>query len=154
MASTKKYRIRLTTDEQKELKALASRGRTAAYKQTHARILLMSDESRSDGGMTDADISGALGVGLSMVERVRRRCVEGGIESALNRKEQLRRRRKILDGEGEARLIAIACSEPPDGRTSWTLKLLADQLVECEVIETISTETVRRVLKKTNSSRG
>ena len=147
---TKKYRIRLTTDEQLELKALVSRGRTVAYKQTHARILLMSDEAREDGGMKDADISGALGVGLSMVERVRRRCVEEGIESALNRKKQLRRRQKILDGEREARLIAMACGEPPEGRASWTLKLLADQLVECEIVETISTETVRQVLKKTN----
>ena len=147
---TKKYRIRLTTDEQQELKALVSRGRTVAYKQTHARILLMSDEAREDGGMKDADISGALGVGLSMVERVRRRCVEEGIESALNRKKQLRRRQKILDGEREARLIAMACGEPPEGRASWTLKLLADQLVECEIVETISTETVRQVLKKTN----
>ena len=154
MKSTKKYRISLTTDEQKELKALVSHGRTAAYKQTHARILLMSDESRPDGGMTDADISRALGVGLSMVERVRRRCVEEGIESALNRKKQLRRRQKRLDGEGEARLIAIACGEPPDGRARWTLKLLAEQLVECEIVETISAETVRRVLKKTNSSLG
>ena len=151
---TKKYRIRLTTDEQQELKALVSRGRTVAYKQTHARILLMSDEAREDGGMKDADISGALGVGLSMVERVRRRCVEEGIESALNRKKQLRRRQKRLDGEREARLIAMACGEPPEGRASWTLKLLADQLVECEIVETISTETVRQVLKKTNSSRG
>ncbi len=151
---TKKYRIRLTTDEQQELKALVSRGRTAAYKQTHARILLMSDEGRGDGGMKDADISRALGVGLSMVERVRRRCVEEGIESALNRRKQLRRRRKILDGEGEARLIAMACGEPPEGRAGWTLKLLADQLVECEIVETISTETVRMALKKTNSSRG
>ena len=112
------------------------------------------DEAREDGGMKDADISGALGVGLSMVERVRRRCVEEGIESALNRKKQLRRRQKILDGEREARLIAMACGEPPEGRASWTLKLLADQLVECEIVETISTETVRQVLKKTNSSRG
>lgn len=154
MTSMKKYRVRLTTDEQEELKALVSRGRSAAYRQTHARILLMSDESRADGGMTDAHISSALGVGLSMVERVRRRCVEGGIESALNRKKQMRRRQKRLDGEGEARLIAIACGEPPDGRAGWTLKLLADRLVECEIVETISTETVRRVLKKTSSSRG
>ena len=146
----KKYRIRLTTDEQQELKGVVSRGRTAAYKQTHARILLMSDESRADGGMTDWEITGALGVGQSMVERIRKRCVEEGIDSALNRKEQLRRRRKVLDGEGEARLLAMACSEPPDGRASWTLKLLADQLVECEVVEAISAETVRRVLKKTN----
>ena len=150
----KKYRIRLTTDERQELKALVSRGRTAAYKQTHARILMMSDEAREDGGMKDADISGALGVGLSMVERVRRRCVEECTESALNRRKQLRRRQKRLDGEGEARLIAMACGEPPEGRAVWTLKLLADQLVECEIVETISTETVRRVLKKTNSNRG
>ena len=154
MTSTKKYRIRLTTDEQEELKGLVSRGRTAAYKQTHARILLMSDESRLDGGMTDAAISGAFGVGMSTVERVRRRCVEEGIESALNRKKQLRRRQRILDGEGEARLIAMACGAPPDGRVRWTLKLLADQLVECEIVESISPETVRIVLKKTNSSRG
>ncbi len=152
--STKKYRIRLTTDEQQELKALVSRGRAAAYEQTHARILLMSDESRSDAGMKDVDITSALGVGQSTVERIRKRCVEEGIESALNRKEQLRRRQKRLDGEGEAHLVAIACSEPPDGRASWTLKLLAEQLVESEIVETISTETVRRVLKKTNSSRG
>ena len=151
---TKKYRIKLTTDEQQELKALVSRGRSVAYKQTHARILLMSDEVREDGGMKDADISGALGMGLSMVERVRLRCAEEGIESALNRKKQLRRRQKRLDGEDEARLIAMACGEPPEGRAGWTLKLLADQLVECEIVETISTETVRRVLKKTNSSRG
>ena len=129
---TKKYRIRLTADEQQELKALVSRGRAAAYKQTHARILLMSDEAREDGGMKDAHITSALGVGQSTVERIRKHCVEEGIDSALNRKEQLRRRRKILDGEGEARLIAMACAEPPDGRASWTLKLLADQLVESE----------------------
>ena len=146
--STKKYRIRLTTDEQQELNALVSRGRAAAYKQTHARILLMSDESRSDGGMKDADITSALGVGQSTVERIRKRCVEEGVESALNRKKQLRRRQKRLDGEGEARLIAMACGEPPEGRGSWTLKLLADQLVECEIVGTISTETVRQALKK------
>ena len=150
----KKYRIRLTDDEQQELQALVSRGRTVAYKQTHARILLMSDESRADGGMKDTDIASALGVGQSTVERIRKRCVQEGIDSALNRKEQLRRRRKILDGEGEARLIAMACGEPPDGRASWTLKLLADQMVESEIVETISTETVRLTLKKTNSSRG
>ncbi len=148
MMSTKKYRIRLTTDEQQELNALVSRGRAAAYKQTHARILLMSDESRSDGGMKDADITSALGVGQSTVERIRKSCVEEGVESALNRKKQLRRRQKRLDGEGEARLIAMACGEPPEGSASWTLKLLADQLVECEIVGTISTETVRQALKK------
>ena len=93
-------------------------------------------------------ITSALGVGQSTVERIRKRCVEEGVESALNRKKQLRRRQKRLDGEGEARLIAMACGEPPEGRASWTLKLLADQLVECEIVGTISTETVRQALKK------
>ena len=145
---TKKYRIRLTTDEQTGTQRLGLTRSAAAYKQTHARILLMSDESRSDGGMKDADITSALGVGQSTVERIRKRCVEEGVESALNRKKQLRRRQKRLDGAGEARLIAMACGEPPEGRASWTLKLLADQLVECEIVETISTETVRQALKK------
>ena len=98
--------------------------------------------------MKDADITSALGVGQSTVERIRKRCVEEGVESALNRKKQLRRRQKRLDGEGEARLIAMACGEPLEGRASWTLKLLADQLVECEIVGTISTETVRQALKK------
>ncbi len=90
-----------------------------------------------------------VGLGQSTVERIRKRCVEEGVESALNRKKQLRRRQKRL-GEGEARLIAMACGEPPEGRASWTLKLLADQLVECEIVGTISTETVRQALKKKN----
>ena len=97
--------------------------------------------------MKDADITSALGVGQSTVEYAKR-CVEEGVESALNRKKQLRRRQKRLDGEGEARLIAMACGEPPEGRASWTLKLLADQLVECEIVGTISTGTVRQALKK------
>ena len=99
--------------------------------------------------MKDADITSALGVGQSTVERIRKRCVEEGVESALNRKKQLRRRQKRLDGEGEARLIAMACGEPPEGRASWTLKLLADQLVECEIVGTISTETARHVAEST-----
>ena len=150
----KKYRIELTPQEREELKALVSRGRTAAYKQTHARILLMSDEAQDDLPMTDEAIAKALKVGHATVERVRRRCVEEGLEAALNRKKQLRRRPKKLDGEAQAHLIAIACSEPPQGRASWTLKLLAEQLVERDIVDSVSTETVRKVLKKTNSSRG
>lgn len=150
----KKYRIELTPQEREELTALVSRGRSAAYKQTHARILLMSDEAHDDLPMTDEAIARALKVGHATVERVRRRCVEEGIEAALNRKKQLRRRPKKLDGEAEAHLIAIACSEAPQGRADWTLKLLAEQLVEREIVDSISTETVRKALKKTNSSRG
>ena len=118
-------------------------GRAAAYKQTHARILLKSDESRSDGGMKDADITSALGVGQSTVERIRKGCVEEGVESALNRKKQLRRRQKRLDGEGEARhglrgTAGGACQLDPEALTR----------VECEIVGTISTETVRQALKK------
>ena len=102
--------------------------------------------------MKDEDIARVLQIGRATVELVRRRCVEEGLERALGRKEQLNRRQKRLDGQGEAHLIALACGEPPEGRAGWTLKLLADRLVECEIVESISTETVRQTLKKTNSS--
>ena len=150
----KSYRVKLSGEERQELKALVSRGRAAAYKQTHGRILLLSDEAHEDGAMKDDDIARVLGIGRATVERVRRRCVEEGIEAALGRKQQRNRRPRRLDGEGEARLIALACSQPPEGRAGWTLKLLADGLVEREIVESISTETVRQTLKKTNSSLG
>ena len=150
----KKYHVRLTGEEQQELRSLVSKGRVAAYKQTHARILLLSDENQADGVMKDQEVARALKVGTATVERVRRRCVEEGVEAALGRREQVNRRQKKLDGSGEAHLVALACGEPPEGRADWTLKLLADRLVECEVVESVSTETVRRTLKKTNSSPG
>ena len=150
----KKYRVKLSAEEQEELKGLVSRGRAAAYKQTHARILLLVDEAQEGGAMKDQDIARALKVGTATVERVRRRCLEQGVEAALGRKEQLNRRRRRLDGEGEARLIAMAVSQPPEGRVSWTLQMMADGLVEREIVESISLETVRRCLKKTGSSPG
>ncbi len=150
----KRYRVKLSAEERQELRTLVSRGRAAAYKQTHGRILLLCDENQANGSMKDAEIARALQIGNATVERVRRRCVEEGLERALGRKEQLNRRPKRLDGQGEAHLIALACGEPPEGRASWTLKLLADRLVECEIVESISTETVRQTLKKTNSSLG
>ena len=104
--------------------------------------------------MKDEEIARALKVGTATVERVRRRCVEESLERALGRKEQLNRRPKKLDGHDETQLIALACSQPPEGRASWTLQLLADRLVECEIVDSISTETVRQKLKKTNSSLG
>ena len=150
----KRYRIKLSAEERQKLKTLVSRGRAAAYKQTHGRILLLSDEAHADGAMKDEEIARVLQIGRATVERVRRRCVEEGIEAALGRKRQLNRRPKRLDGQGEAHLIALACGEPPEGRAGWTLKLLADRLVECEIVERISPETVRQTLKKTNSSLG
>ena len=150
----KKYRVQLTEEEQRELRVLVSKGRAAAYKQTHARILLLSNEGCQGGAMKDEEISRSLQAGTATVERVRRRCVEAGVDAALGRKEQLNRRQKKLDGQGEAHLVALAGAEPPPGRVSWTLKLLADRLVEGEIVESISPETVRQTLKKTNSSLG
>ena len=156
----KKYRVELTEGERGELKALVSQGRAAAYKQTHARILLLSDENWGEGPLKDLEIARVLQVGTATVERVRRRCVEAGVEAALSRRQQLKRRPKKLDGSGEAHpvsstgqaLIALACSTPPEGRVSWTLQLLADGLVEREIVERISPDTVGRTLKKTSLS--
>ena len=102
----KRHRVKLSAEERQELKTLVSRGRAAAYQQTHGRILLQSDEKQAGGGMKDEEIVRALKVGIATVERVRRRCVEEGIEAALERKRQLNRRPKRLDGQGEAHLIA------------------------------------------------
>ena len=150
----KKYRVGLTVEEEEELKGLVSRGRSAAYRQRHARILLLSNENQSGGAMQDQEIARVLQVGTATVERVRRRCVEGGVEAALGRRQQVNRRPRKLDGDGEARLVAMACSQPPEGRAGWTLQLLADRLVEWEIVDSISTETVRQTLKKTRSSPG
>ena len=150
----KRYRVRLWEEEQQGLRSLVSKGRAAAYKQTHARILLLCDENQADGAMKDEEIARALKLGTATVERVRRRGVEEGLEAALGRRQQLNRRQRKLDGAGEAHLIALTCSQPPEGRAGWTLLLLADQLVECEIVDSISTETVRQTLKKTNSSPG
>ena len=150
----KRYRVRLSEEEQQGLRSLVSKGRAAAYKQTHARILLLCDENQADGAMKDEEIARALKLGTATVELVRRRGVEEGLEAALGRRQQLNRRQRKLDGAGEAHLIALTCSQPPEGRAGWTLRLLADQLVECEIVDSISTETVRQTLKKTNSSPG
>ena len=124
----KKYRVKLSGEEQAELKGMVSRGRGAAYKQTHAGILLLVDEAEEGGAMKDEDIAQALKIGSATVERVRRRCVEEGVEAALGRRLQVNRRPRKLDGEREAHLVAMACSQPPEGRAGWTLQLLADRL--------------------------
>ena len=146
---TKRYVVRLTDREREELRRLVSKGRGAAYKIRHANILLLAD---ADGpGWTDARIAEAVGVHSFTVRNVRQRLVQRGLEGALARKEQQRpSRQRLLDGKKEAELIALACSAPPEGRTRWTLHLLADRLVELEVVESISHETVRQTLKKTH----
>ena len=147
------YRVVLSAEEREELRALVSKGKSAARKQTHARVLLLCDESNGKR-RADMEVASTLSVGRSTVERVRRRFVEEGLESALNPRKQLRFRRKALDGEAEARLLAVACGKPPEGRARWTLRLLAERLVELEVVESVGMETVRQTLKKTTSSRG
>jgi transposase len=149
---SKKYIVTLTADEREHLTGLVSAGKRSALTITRARILLKADQAL-DGGPAwdDAEIAEALDCGTRTVERVRQRFVERGLEQALGRKPQDRpSRQRKFDGAAEARLIALACSQPPAGHARWTLKLLADKLVELEVFDAVSDETVRRVLKKTS----
>jgi transposase len=151
----KKYKVTLTAEERQQLQGLITTGKAAAKKLTHARILLKADAAEGGPAWDDQRIADATEVSTDTVARVRQRFVEYGLEAALTRKKQDHpSRERKLDGRAEARLIALACSAPPDGRKEWTMKLLADRLVELEVVDTVSDETVRRVLKKTNSSRG
>ena len=151
----KKYKVTLTAEERNSLQDLIAAGKAAALKLTHARILLKADAAAGGPAWNDARIAEALEVDVTTVERLRQRFVEQGLDAALGRKQQDRpSRQRTLDGKAEARLIALACSEPPQGRVRWTLRLLADKLVELEIVDTVSTETIRRTLKKTNSSRG
>ena len=151
----KKYQVTLTAEERQQLQALIATGKAAAKKLAHARILLKADASEGGPAWDDQRIADAAEVSTDTVSRVRQRFVEHGLEAALSRKKQDRpSRERKLDGRAEARLIALACSTPPDGRKVWTMRLLADRLVELEVVDTVSDETVRRVLKNTSSSRG
>jgi len=151
---TKKYLVTLTPEERARLTGLVSAGKRSALTITRARILLKADQADGGPAWEDAAIAEALDCGLRTIERVRQRFVERGLEPTLGRKPQDRpSRERKFDGAAEARLIALACSAPPEGRARWTLKLLADRLVELEVFESVSDETVRRVLKKTSSSR-
>ena len=146
----KKYIVDLTNSERAELEKLTKKGKIAAYKMNHARILLLADINQLDGGWTDLKISQALNIGQATVERVRQRFVKEGIESALSRKKQENRRAKIIDGEKEAYLIAMACGETPIGQAKWTLQMLADKMIELSYVEKVSRETIRKTLKKTN----
>ncbi len=146
----KKYVICLSVDERQMLVKLACSGKSAARKITRARVLLKADAGKCGPGWTDHRISEALDVGVRMIENVRRRCVEEGPAMALGRTWPDRPAQRKLDGAGEARFVAIACSKPPTGRAQWTMQLLADELVVLQVTDSISDETVRRTLKKTS----
>jgi transposase len=148
------YKVVLSEDERSELKRMISTGKGAARKLAHARILLACDEGGASPRLSDTEVAASVHVSRPTVERVRKAFVEEGLERALNAKRPQQTRPPKFDGESEARLIAVACSEPPQGRARWTLKLLADELVELNVFDAVSTEAVRRVLKKTNLSLG
>ena len=148
----KRYVVRLTDEEREHLKALVRRGRAHSRKLLYARILLKTDASEGGPAWTDERIADALETSADTVARERRRFLEDGLEVALMPRKPGRPRRRVLDGRAQARLVALACSEPPEGRGSWTLWLLADRMVELSVVEGVSHETVRRTLKKTPSS--
>jgi transposase len=149
----KKYIVDLTAEERQSLEAFTTTGRHAAYQITRARILLKANIHQPEGAWADAEISAALDVGTATVERVRRAFVELGLEASLKRQPGGGRKPK-LNGEQEAHLIALRCGEPPQGQARWTLKLLAERLVTLGQVDSISDETVRQVLKKTNCNPG
>ncbi len=151
MGRKQTYQVKLSQGERDHLENLVSSGTEKVRKLTRARILL-----KADAGWSDPEISQALDVGASTVERVRKRYATAGLEVALNRKPTSREYERKLDGAAEAHLIALACGEPPEGYAEWSLRLLAERVVTLEQVEveSVSHETVRQVLKKTNSSPG
>jgi transposase len=148
-----KYRVTLTEQERDALKKMASAGKGAARKLLHARILLLTDQGEYGQHRSDDEITDALHVGRSTIYRVRERFVESGLEAALVPRKMPRRPDKIkIQGEAEKKLIALACSDSPEGRCRWTMELLADRLVRLGAVQAVSQETVRRALKKTIST--
>jgi transposase len=150
----KKYRVTLTAAERDELGRLLARGKADVRRLRHAQVLLKADQAEGGPAWPDERIVAALDVGITTVQRLRQRFVEEGLQAALcpyRLGKRLYQRK--LDGEQEAKLIALACSTPPDGRGRWTLRLLAGQMVELQHVDSLSHETVRQTLKKTRSSR-
>lgn len=146
----KRYIVNLTRDEREVLTQLVRNQRVSGFKRQRAQILLKADDD-----LTDQEIADELDVSLVTVERVRKRCIERGVEACLERKPQENPSRpRKLDGAAEAQLVRLACSSPPAGRSRWTLTLLADGLIELKVFDTVSKSTIQRGLKKMNSSPG
>ena len=144
----KLYVVRLTVEERGMLESLVNTGRVAAYKRRHAQLLLLVDQGEHGPAYIDRDAAEHVGVSRQTVESVRQRCVLEGLDSALERRKRSRERSVVLDGEAEAQLVAIACSEPPKGQARWTLHLLCDELKKRKVVLSVSHESVRKVLKK------
>lgn len=150
----KLYKVTLTNEERAMLTALATKGTGNARRIRRAQMLLLADENQPDGAWKDADIAKALAAHTRTVERTRGKCVTEGIERALNHTRPQKSRPKVLDGAAEARLVQLACTEAPDGHERWSLQMLTDKLIELEIVETVSRETVRTTLKKMRSSLG
>lgn len=150
----KKYIVKLTNEERSELNKILSNGNVAAKKHKIAKILLRTDTSAEGMSGTDAEIAEEVEVSAKTVIRLRQKFVEGGLEEVFRKKFTPRYSRRKLDGEGEAKLIAMCCGEAPEGRARWTLRLLADKMVELNIAETLSKNTIDRALKKTNLSLG
>lgn len=149
--SKKKYVVRLSDQERLDLETVVSKGKSPAYRIKHAHILLKADANGPN--WEDKRIAEAFGCHVVTVAHVRKRLVLEGLERALGRKKQKRpSRERVLDGEGEAQLIALSCTPPPAGRARWTLRLLSQRLVELGIVESICHETVRQTLKKTSLS--
>jgi hypothetical protein len=154
MANEAKYVVELTSEERCLIKRMLNKGKAAAYKQRHGRILLLTDQGPHGGKkMSDTATAQALACGQATIERIRKRFVLEGFEAALGRKNRNNYRRKI-NGKAEAHLIALACSKAPDGYGRWTLRLLADKLVELKIVDSCGKDTVHRTLKKTSLSTG
>ena len=151
----KQYIVRLTDEERNQIRDLLARKRLAAQKRTRGQILLKADASEDGPAWVDTRIAEAFDVSVVTVENVRRRYVLEGLDAVVQRKKQCRpSRQRVLDGEKEARLVALCCGKAPAGRGRWTLRMLADELVELKIVDSISHETVRQTLKKTNCSLG
>ena len=148
----KKYPVILSDAERDHLKRLIASGTASARKLTHARILLKTDEGSEGAGWVDEKVAEAVESSQPTVARIRRQYCEEGLEAALNRRPPNREYHRKLDGKQEARLLALACSKPPEGEARWSLRLLADKMVELQIVEDVSYQTVRRTLKKTPSS--
>lgn len=150
-----KYSVQLTQEQRKQLKALVKVGKASARQILHAHILLQTDSGTDGPRWPLKRIQESLGVGSTVVKTVRKRFVEEGLEAALNRRKQpARPQKRKITGEQEARIIAVQCTEKPTGQERWTLRTLTDRIIELEIVEQVSDETVRTVLKKTNSNRG
>jgi poly-gamma-glutamate capsule biosynthesis protein CapA/YwtB (metallophosphatase superfamily) len=152
--AVKKYVVKLSAAEREQLETMVSGGKHPAQRLTKARILLKADAGEAGEGWSDSQIARALDTGLVTIARTRRQLVEEGFEAVLTRKHSPNSARKrIFDGAAEARLVALACSEPPAGRVRWTLSLLEDKVVELNIVPQASDNTIGRTLKKTNLSR-